>query len=90
MESKLNLKNVLGTITALCAIGIMIIKYHTKGDLDSYIMPFILLWFSVILFSLKPENKAVRVKFTKTQNNIILSVVSLALISGLVMFFLTL
>lgn len=90
MESrKLNVSKPAGIIIAVCAIGIMIVKFLTNGEIDSYIMPFILLCISVIVFSAKPNAESKRLEFSKKQSKVLLSIASIILISGIVMFFTT-
>jgi len=91
METKkLDSKKVAGIIMAISAIGIMILKYFTNGNLDSYIMPFILLCVSVSLYFTTPKNETKQTEQKTTKGKIILSLVSIALVSGIIMFFVTL
>ena len=88
MEKRVRI--LLGTIIAICAIGMMVVKYITNGNFDSYILPFILLWISVIVFFNKPKKENKQVELSKKQQYIILSALSITLVSGLVVFFTTL
>lgn len=83
-------RNLLGGIIAVSAIGMMITKYITNGSIDSYVLPFILLCLSVIVLLNKPKKENKKIKVNKKKQNIILSVVSAALITGLITFFTTL
>jgi len=84
---KLKSKNFLGGIIAIGAIGIMILKYQTNGDLDSYIMPFILLCLAVIIFTTKPKKEEKQIQLNRKQRTVLLSILSVTLVSGIVTFF---
>jgi uncharacterized membrane protein YfcA len=88
METRV--RSLLGAIIAVSAIGMMITKYITNGSIDSYVLPFILLSLSVIMFFNKPKRENKKIKVNKKKQNIILSVLSVALITGLITFFTTL
>ena len=91
METKkLNFSKIAAIIIAVCAIGIIIIKYFTNGDMDSYILPFILLFVSVVFFSQKPKKEVKQVDVNSTKGRIILFLASIAFVSGVVVFFSTL
>lgn len=88
METRV--RNLLGAIIAISAIGMMITKYVMNGSIDSYVLPFILLCLSVIVFLNKPKKENKQIEVNKKKQNIILSVVSVALITGIITFFTTL
>lgn len=78
-----------GIVIAVCAIGIMIVKYLTNEGFDSYVLPFILLCISGTLFFRKPKKESKQIQVSKKQQNIILSIASIALVTGLVSFVIT-
>ena len=88
METRV--KNLLGTIIAVSAIGMMLMKYIANENIDSFILPFILLCLSVIIFFNKSKKENKQVELSKKQQYIILSLVSVALVAGLITFFVTL
>ena len=88
MESKT--RNLLGTIAVVSAIGMIVITFINNGNIDSYILPFLVLWLSVIIFFNKAQKEKPKKKMSQKQQNIILSIVSVALISGVITFFTTL
>ncbi|MBT3210129.1 MAG: hypothetical protein HN704_07380 [Bacteroidetes bacterium] len=88
MESKT--RYLLGSIIAVSAIGIIILKFITNGDIDSYVMPFILLCLSVIVFLPKTKKVKPQKEISKKFQKVILSIVSLALVTGIITFFATL
>jgi len=88
MESKT--RKVLGSIIAVSALGMAGLKYFTNGDLDSYILPFILLWLSVIIFTNKSKKVENQKELSEKQRTVMLSIASITLIAGIVTFFITL
>ncbi len=88
MESKTRF--FLGTIIVVSSIGMILLNYLTNGNNDSYIMPFILLCFSIIVFFTKPKKEETQKKISKTQKNVILPIASVASIAGIITFFTTL
>ena len=87
---KLNFSKVSGIIITVCAIGIIALKYFTNGDLDSYILPVILLCVGAVFIFQKPENNAKQIELNPAKRNIILSVLSIMIIVGFIAFFSTL
>ncbi len=83
-SKKLNPMKFLGIITAVCAIGIMILNYFTNGDIDSYILPFILINFAVAVYLNKQKKETKPIEFNKTTRIIILSIASITFVSGVV------
>lgn len=88
MESKT--RYFLGAIIVVCAIGIMILNYFTNKGFDSYIIPFILLPFSVTVFLAKHKKEKTDIRLSKKQQKIILPIVSVTLIAGIITFLTTL
>ncbi len=88
MESRVRI--LLGTIIAASAIGMMVLKYVTNGNMDSYIMPFILLCFSVIVFSNKSKKDNEQKIFSEKQQKVLLSTALVALGTGIIAFLITL
>lgn len=88
MESKT--RKLLGTIIAVCAIGMIIINFTTHGDIDDYLMPFFLLWLSVIVFLPKTKKEKPNIVINKKMQKLILSIGIVALTTGIVTFFTTL
>lgn len=86
---ELKIRKTLGIITTASAIGILIINYLSHRGLDSFIMPFILLCFSVIMLFGKQTKEAAPMKLNKKHRKIILSIVSITLVSGIVVFLIT-
>ncbi len=83
-------RNFLGTIIAVSAIGMMVFKYATNGNMDSYIMPFFLLFYSVVVFSNKSKKDKQEKRFSKKQQKVLLSTTLVALGAGIIVFFATL
>lgn len=92
METKTkNSNKVLGIIITACAVGIMIVKYFTHGNLDSYIMPFVLFCVGMVFYNQKPiKQTSELIEPGSTKGKVVLALTSLALISGVVVFILTL
>ena len=88
MESKS--RKIFGAIIAAGAIGISILNYVNSEDLDAYLMPFILLWLSVIIFLPKTKQEKKQKEISKKTQRIILSIVSVALVTGIIAFCVTL
>lgn len=91
METKkINANTVSGIIITISAIGIMIVNYFTNGDLDSYIMPIIFFCMAVVMFTSNTKSKPKQIELSTTQKRVVLSIISIALVSGIVVFFITL
>ncbi|MCP3932188.1 MAG: hypothetical protein GY705_24210 [Bacteroidetes bacterium] len=84
MESKT--RSVLGAIIAVCAIGMIIIEYATNGDMDSYMMSFILLCASVVIFANNSKKEKPQKEISEKQQKIILSIALVTLVAGIITF----
>ncbi len=88
METRVRI--FLGAIIAISAIGMMVLKYATHGNMDSYIMPIFLLFLSVVVFSNRSKKDEEQKIFIKKHQKVILPAALIALGSGLITFFITL
>jgi len=87
---KLSFSKVSGIIVIGCAIAIIVIKYLTQGDLDSYIMPFMLMCMGVVFLSRKNKEEEKPFYMSPKQARIAMAIVLVSLIAGIIVFFLVL
>jgi len=87
---KLSFSKGSGIIVIGCAIAITVIKYLTQGDLDSYIMPFILLCMGVVFMSQKEKVEKKPFNLSTKQARISMAIVLVSLIAGSIAFFMVL
>ncbi len=88
MESKT--RKFLGAIIAVSAIGMIVIKYISNENIDSYMLPLILLFTSVVIISNKSKKSKQVKAISKKQHKVILSSGLIALGTGIIIFFVTL
>ncbi len=88
METRVRI--FLGIIIAVSAVGMMVVKYTTNGNMDSYIMPFLLLFLSAVVFSNNSKKDKEQKVFSKKQQKVLLPTAMVVLGSGIIVFLITL
>ena len=79
-----------GIITIVSAL-VMVLFHALQGHrMDSYIMPFILLMFGILILLRKPEPESQMPGLEKSTRRIVLAALSISLIAGIVVMVLTL
>jgi drug/metabolite transporter (DMT)-like permease len=87
MESrKLTPTKFLGIIIGVSAIGLMILKYITNGNYDSFMLPIILLVLGSIIYSRKPEKESKQIVTDPKTRKMIISALSVLVITGIIVF----
>lgn len=91
MESKkMKVTKAMGIVIAVCAVGILIVKYFTNGNLDSYIPALILLFVAVVIYFQKPKETSVQIEISPMARKVVFSLLTVTLVAGLIAFLVTL
>jgi len=81
--SKKGSARISGIITIACALGITILNIIQNNNVDSYIMPFILLMIGLFFLFPKPAEESVKIKMGKVARRIVIAALSISLIAGI-------
>ncbi len=83
---KVNTVRTLGIVIIISALAIGALKYYTEGDIDSYMMPFILFCMGVVFVTKKSAEKPKQIRLKPHQARIALWVGTIVLIMGIIAF----
>jgi len=76
---------ISGIIISICALGITILNAVQGNNMDSYIMPFILLMLGMSLLFRKQGEEKAQIKLGKRPRRIVIAALSISLLSGILM-----
>lgn len=79
-----------GFITIVSAVATIVFHALQGHEMDSYIMPFILLIFGISILFRKPGEESKKIKMEKSTRRITITALSISLVSGVIVMLLTL
>jgi len=82
--AKKRIASVYGIIIIVCAIGMVILHLIQKQELDSYILPFVLLMTGIVILTRKPDEESKKLDISKPAGRFIIATLSISLISGII------
>jgi len=74
---------ISGSITIACALGITILHVLQGENLDSYILPFILLMLGISFLFRRPTSENRQIKMSRTARKIVIAALSISLVAGI-------
>jgi len=78
-----------GIITIVSALVLVLFHALQGHEMDTYIMPFILFMFGILILLRKPEDEIRKPRLEKSTRRIVLAALSISLIAGIVVMVLT-
>lgn len=82
--SSRNFKVVSGVTIIICAIFMIALNIIAKENMDSYIMPFILLWLGVLFLTRKSDEERPQISMSPKKRMFMIASLSISLVGGIV------